>query len=336
MRHRFLTCLVSSLCVLFAASAYADERPTLTVYTYDTFARKVVTPELRQQFEAQCQCQLNLVGLGDAGNIMSRLQLEGANTKADVVLGIDNNQRADALRSGLFAPLPTSLGKSSLPIDWHDTTFMPVDWGVFAFIYDSQKIANPPTSLDALINSDLRVVLEDPRTSTPGLGLLLWMKSIYGERAAERWQQLARHTVTVSRNWSEAYGLFLRGEADAVLSYSTSPAYHIEKEGEHRYKAMNFEGPSYMQVELAGKLASSAHPREADQFLAFITQPEFQKRVLVTNWMYPAWHDSDIQRPAGYQSVITPDHMVMMDDATLNVHRKAWVREWQSAMSAHR
>ena len=336
MRHRFLTRLVFPLCALFATSAYANERPTLTVYTYDIFARKVMTPELRQQFETQCQCELNLVGLGDAGSIMSRVLLEGANAKADVVLGIDTNQRAEARRSGLFAPLPTSLGKPTLPIDWQDATFMPVDWGWFAFVYDRQKIANPPTSLDALINSDLRVVIEDPRTSTPGLGLLLWMKSIYGDRAAERWQQLARHTVTVSRSWSEAYGLFLRGEADAVLSYTTSPVYHIEKEGEHRYKAMNMSEGLYMQVELAGKLASSAHPREADQFLAFITQPEFQQRMLVTNWMYPAWHSSDIKRPAGYQDAITPDHTLMMDDATLDAHRKAWVREWQSAMSTHR
>lgn len=336
MRYRVLTRLVFSLCVLLAASAYAAERPTLTVYTYDIFARKVVTPELRQRFETQCQCQLNLVGLGDAGSIMSRVLLEGANAKADVVLGIDTNQRAEARRSGLFAPLPTSLGKPTLPIDWQDATFMPVDWGWFAFVYDRQKVANPPTSLDALINSDLRVVIEDPRTSTPGLGLLLWMKSVYGDRAAERWQQLARHTVTVSRSWSEAYGLFLRGEADTVLSYTTSPVYHIEKEGEHRYKAMNMSEGLYMQVELAGKLASSAHPREADQFLAFITQPEFQQRMLVTNWMYPAWHDSDIKRPAGYQGAITPDHTLMMDDATLDAHRKAWVREWQSAMSTHR
>lgn len=34
-------------------------------------------------------------------------------------------------------------------------------------------------------------------------------------------------TVTVTKGWSEAYGLFLKGESDLVLSYTTSPAYHI-------------------------------------------------------------------------------------------------------------
>ena len=33
--------------------------------------------------------------------------------------------------------------------------------------------------------------------------------------------------MTVTKGWSEAYGLFLEGEADMVLSYTTSPAYHL-------------------------------------------------------------------------------------------------------------
>ena len=31
------------------------------------------------------------------------------------------------------------------------------------------------------INTDARIVIQDPRTSTPGLGLLTWMKILYGE-----------------------------------------------------------------------------------------------------------------------------------------------------------
>ena len=40
--------------------------------------------------------------------------------------------------------------------------------------------------MDELINeTDARIVIQDPRTSTPGLGLLAWMKSIYGKNAAK-------------------------------------------------------------------------------------------------------------------------------------------------------
>ena len=30
-------------------------------------------------------------------------------------------------------------------------------------------------------NTEARIVIQDPRTSTPGLGLLTWIKSIYGD-----------------------------------------------------------------------------------------------------------------------------------------------------------
>jgi len=45
------------------------------------------------------------------------------------------------------------------------------------------------------------------------------------------WEGLADNVVTVTkRDWSEAYGLFLEGEAGtSVLSYTTSPAYHLDR-----------------------------------------------------------------------------------------------------------
>src|SRR3546814_1326957 len=54
-----------------------------------------------------------------------------------------------------------------------------------------------------------------------------------------------------TKGWSEAYGLFLEGEAPMVLSYSTSPAYHMIAEDEDRYQAAGFAEGHYMQVEVA-------------------------------------------------------------------------------------
>ena len=43
--------------------------------------------------------------------------------------------------------------------------------------------------MDELINStNARIVIQDPRTSTPGLGLLTWMKALYGEKAGDEWK----------------------------------------------------------------------------------------------------------------------------------------------------
>ena len=55
----------------------------------------------------------------------------------------------------------------------------------------------------------------------------MWVKAAYGDEAGAIWAELADNIVTVTPGWSEAYGLFLEGEADLVLSYTTSPAYHL-------------------------------------------------------------------------------------------------------------
>ena len=47
--------------------------------------------------------------------------------------------------------------------------------------------------------------------------------------------------VPVTPGWSEAYGLFLEGEADMVLSYTTSPAYHLIAEEDAGYTAAAFD-----------------------------------------------------------------------------------------------
>ncbi|WP_411024879.1 thiamine ABC transporter substrate-binding protein, partial [Salmonella sp. s57610] len=87
---------------------------------------------------------------------------------------------------------------------------------------------------------DLKVIYQDPRTSTPGQGLMLWMKSVYGDDVTGAWQQLAKKTVTVTKGWSEAYSMFLKGESDMVLSYTTSPAYHLIAENDAQYAAAGF------------------------------------------------------------------------------------------------
>lgn len=320
------------LCLLGQQTAMAADRPTLTVYTYDALARKVLTPELTSRFEAECQCTLSLVNLGEPGNMLARLALEGSRTQADVVMGIDNNQRAEAHRTGLLGTLPAQLPASDLPVAWQDTTLMPIDWGWFAFVYDRERLTTPPTSLKALIDSDLRVVIEDPRTSTPGLGLLLWMKSVYGDGADKAWSRFSRHIVTATRSWTEAYGLFLRGEADAVLSYTTSPAYHIEKEHTDRYAAMPMSEGHYLQIELAGKIASSPHQQQADAFLKFMTTPEVQARLVNTNWMYPAYHKDTLTLPAGFNHLVVPEKTLLIDETALLNARRQWIREWQAAL----
>ena len=226
---RFSILLAAGL--LTTTQAVAQEKPVLTVLTYDSFvADWGPGPAIETAFEETCGCDLQFVAAGDGAALLARVRLEGARSDADVVLGLDTNLTAAASETGLFAPHGIAAEGLSLPVEWEDATFLPYDWGYFAFVHDTD-MANVPANFRALGESEASIVIQDPRSSTPGLGLLLWVKAAYGDKASAIWESLADNIVTVTPGWSEAYGLFLEGEAEMVLSYTTSPAYHLIAEG---------------------------------------------------------------------------------------------------------
>lgn len=322
---------------LFASSfvvnaANAAEKQTLTVYTYDSFTSDWGPgPKVKQAFETQCDCNLNFVALDDGGSILSRIRLEGKNTKADIVLGLNNNIMAQAQQTGLLAAHNVDTSQVTIPGGWDNSYFVPFDYGYFSFIYNKNKMENPPSSLKELVErDDFNIIYQDPRTSITGQGLLLWVKAVYGDDAAEAWQKIADKTVTVSKGWSDSYPMFLKGESDMVLSYSTSPAYHIIAENDHQYAAANFAEGQYAQIELAAKLKSSKHQELADQFMSFILSDDFQSVMATSNWMYPV---TDIALPKGYEQLTVPTKMLSLDPQVVATQLKGWTREWQMALS---
>ncbi|MGF1632065.1 MAG: thiamine ABC transporter substrate binding subunit [Kiloniellaceae bacterium] len=323
-----------ALAGLAAVPAAAADR-TLTVYTYDAFTSDWGPgPAIKEAFEAECGCRLDYVALDSSIGVLSRLRLEGENNKADVVLGLDLNILAEAKASGLFAEHAIAPQGLALPVDWRDETFLPFDYGYFAFVYDTEALANPPQSLKELVEApdDLKIILQDPRSSTPGLGLLLWVRAVYGDEAPAAWARLARKTVTTTKGWSEAYGLFLEGEAPMVLSYTTSPAYHMIAEDVQRYQAAGFSEGHYMQVEVAAMTKSSGEPELARQFLRFMLSPGFQEVIPTGQWMYPVV-DLPEGLPPAYDKLVDPAKPLLFPAEEVAAKRKAWVEEWLQAVS---
>ena len=119
-------------------------KDVLTVYTYESFiAEWGPGPQVKASFEKQCDCTLEWVGVQDGVALLNRLKLEGSATKADVVLGLDNNIAAEARGLGLFAPHGMDAGDHRVP-GWKDDLFMPFDYGYFAVVYDTQALKSPP------------------------------------------------------------------------------------------------------------------------------------------------------------------------------------------------
>lgn len=314
--------------------ATAQDKPVLTIYTYDGFAAEWGSgPGLKSGFEAICDCTVDFVAGDSSIGALRRVQLEGATTKADIVLGLDTAIAGEARDTGLFAAHGLDLSNLDLPVAWTDADFVPFDWGYFAYVYNTQKLPEPPHSFEELIATpeSFKIAIQDPRSDTPGLGHMLWIKAAYGDRAPEIWSGLKPHILTMTRSWSDAYALFLNGEVDMVMSYTTSPAYHAVADGDANYAFAEFAEGHLPQIEVAGILKSSPHQELARDFLTFLVSDAGQKGIPTTNWMYPVIDLGD-ELPEAFTSQPKPQKVLALDEAEITKDKNAWIEEALAAV----
>jgi thiamine transport system substrate-binding protein len=316
---------------LAASTALASDKPELIVYAPDYFASEWGPgPAIEQGFEVTCGCDLRFV----TGDVMSRLQLEGSSTEADAVIGLTTDQTAKARATGFFVPHGKDLSGLTLPITWDDPLFVPFNWSDIAFVYDKTRMPNPPTSFEALLEmpDDVKIAIEDPRSSEAGLALVLWLSEVFGDGAKDAWRKLKPRILTVTPGWSEAYGLFTSGEVDMVLSFTTSPAYHIIAEGDDTKAAAIFPEGHYFMAELAAKLADAHHPELADKFLDYILSDAFQGMIATANWSYPA-REFDGSLPPEFASLPRPERTLFLPETEAEARRGPAIADWLAVMN---
>lgn len=309
------------------------DRPVLTVYTYDSFiADWGPGPKLVEAFEADCQCRVDMRGVTDALNLLTRLRFEGENTDADVIVGLDNNTIAEADSLEIIAEHNVDLTTLDMPIEWASKTFIPFDYGYFSFVYDTdnENIKTEPNSFAEFLKSDNTLIIQDPRTSTPGLGLVSWIQKLYGDQASDVWKQLNDRIVVISPGWGEAYSLFLQGDGDYVLSYTTSPGYHLIEEGDDTYRAAIFEEGHYLQIEVAAMTTSTDQPALAQDFLQFLVSPEAQSIIAQGNWMYPVAPPKPAL-PENYPTKPDVPSLTFSPEEVFE-NRATWIEDWLQAI----
>ena len=322
-----LLTIISFLTVSFPAIAAgskevsSERAKTVVVYTYDSFAGEWGPgPELSKKFEAATGLKLSFVNCGDGAQILSKAMLEKKDPQADVLVGLDNNladkvRRAHILES--YKPhdadklIPAAL-HTALGSDWILT---PYDYSQFALIYDTKSDIPAPRSLEDLTKPEYRqkLILMDPRTSTPGLGFVAWTLAVFGTSCADYWKALKPSILTMAPGWSAGYGLFTKGEAPLVISYTTSPAYHVEYDKTDRYQALIFSEGHTEQVEGAGIVKGARNEKGARVFMDYFIGDEAQNILPLTQWMYPV--NRNIELPDCYKKAAPQPEKTLTADA---------------------
>ena len=115
-----------------------------------------------------------------------------------------------------------------------------------------------------------------------------------------------------------------------MLSYTTSPAYHIIADKKDNYAAADFSEGHYLQVEVAARTAASKQPELAEKFLKFMVSPAFQNAIPTGNWMYPV---TQVALPPGFEQLNKPATALEFTPQQVAAQRQAWISEWQRAVS---
>lgn len=316
------------LCAIFLVTGCAEpaEQPTsLTVYTYDSLAADYgLLPKIETDFKQAHQIELNVVTFPDTGSMVNQLIAEKAEPKADVVLGIDNIDLARYEAEDLFL---------------NPTAF---DYGYVGFVYDSEAIQfDAPISLVQLANDPAyqgKIIIEQPGLSSPGTQLLVWAQTALGKDSNQAeayafWQALDQQVLTVAPDWNTAYySMFMNGEAPIVLSYLTSPAYHIDQEDTERYKAIPMTDGYLKQTEyVAGvrnKEITDSQQELVSAFLEYMTSHPVQNQIATTQWMFPVIENATV--PEAYDQIITPTptETLMPANATVSANYTDWLTQW--------
>lgn len=316
-----------------------DAVDELVLMTHDSFA---LSEGILEDFTEATGIPVVLLESGDAGTMLSQAILTKDNPIADVVFGVDNTFLSRALEEGIFAehesPLAASI-PSDLLIDPHVT---PIDFGYVCINYDKAAFTTtpPPTTLRDLTLPEYRnmLVVQDPATSSPGLAFLLATIGTFGENGdytwQDYWQDLNDNGVLVTSGWSEAYqGAFTagggNGDRPIVVSYASSPAvgvYSTDPAPTEAPTAAMLDG-CFRQVEYAGVLAGSKHPKEAGELVDFLLQPSVQRDIPLNMFVYPA--RSDVELPQVFTD-FSPVPVAPVEVAvdTIELNRETWIIQW--------
>lgn len=319
-------------------SAPAEKTKALTVITHDSFS---LSDEVKAKFEADTGYQVTYVASGGAGQMVNQLVLTKTSPLGDVVVGIGTPFAGRAVSEGVLAKYAPKDPPTLVPGLSADESGMltPVDFGDVCINADKAWFTNKnipiPANIDDLTKPEYAdlLVAPNPASSSPGLSFLLTTVAVKGDAYLDYWRALKANGVKVVKSWTEAYNAeFTAGEGKGtrplVVSYATSPAYHVV-DGETTTTALL--ETCFREVEYAGVIAGAENEEGAQAFVDFLLSPEVQADIPGQMYMYPVVADTPLPEEWVRFAPLTEEPVDMpLDEIAKN--RETWIRAWTDEM----
>jgi thiamine transport system substrate-binding protein len=319
---------------------------TLTIMTHDSFS---ASEGLISAFEQANQVKLIFLKSGDAGAALNKAILSKEAPLADVFFGVDNTFLARALAAGIYEAYPSPL-LAKIPAGFQldpQNYALPVDYGDICINYDKAYFAAHnlpvPATLEDLLKPEYKalLVVENPATSSPGLGFLLATVKYFGEDGyVNYWRSLRLNGVVVVEGWETAYYTNFSassggGAQPLVVSYASSPAAEVVYATTPLTEAptASILGPDtcFRQIEFVGILKGTRQPDLAKKFVDYLLSRQFQEDIPLQMFMYPV--NTEAALPQEFIKYAQPAvQPVNLDPAVIAARRDKWITGWTEAV----
>ena len=330
----------------------------LNIYTHESFLAwghsadyEAVMDQAFHSFGLEHNVTVNLhvfSGMVEALNILIQNKDDQL---ADIVIGLDSTMVSRAKSENILLPY-TEVNLENISTDLvnaldADKYLIPIDYGLLAFVYDSEFIDSTQYSeLDALTFDNLLNVfgedlaVQNPTLSATGLNFLLYQIVFYEEILGLDWQDWwkeAKDLVAIDDSWSDSWDrVFGTKQKHIMVSYGTDPGYNafFGYGNDSNARIIDYETDLYgwMQIEGIGIVNGATNLTLAKAFIDHAISNDFQELIATNNWMFPA--SSSIDLPPCYDYAITTENVTILNalvtPSYIGENYQAWLVEWQN------
>ncbi|KUJ77827.1 Fe(3+) ABC transporter substrate-binding protein [Ruegeria profundi] len=290
------TCATAALLALMSTTVAAEGE--LNLYSsrhYDTDER------LYSDFEEATGITINRIE-GKADELIARMEAEGANSPADVLLTVDTSRLERAKNAGILQPVESAVLEERIPANLQDGDNQ---WFGFSqrgriIFYDKENLTNPPATYADLAKPDYEgLVCIRSSTNTYNQTLLASIITHDGPEAAKAWAEgivanMAREPQ--GGDTDQLRGL-VSGECDIAVSNTYYFARAIRKDVKGVSSDIDSIGwvfpnqnstGAHMNLSGAGVAANAPNKENAILFLEYLASDSAQQYFSAGNDEFPA------------------------------------------------